>query len=228
MKKTLIACGCSLTHGMSCIPYPKLLADTLQYDCFNFAKPGGSNYFIAKQVEHAITLSPDLVIVGTTTSSRYDMIVNEHVLSSAPNFSNFNTNNKVFDDDKVESHSILSLKHALKHKQLSSKAKHSITELINYATMISSFRIKEDQDRFMLLGAVQLLKESNIPFIVIDFSSIFVGVRSVNSVHLPFRELARQFPIIGDEFHYNQDGHEYVSKLLFETLIPAETIKTNT
>jgi len=78
MRKVLAVCGDSFMSAVSYNEYgadshfTQLLAKKLDWDYVTFARGGCSNSVIRLQIDEAIKLKPDLVIIGTTTPDRIE------------------------------------------------------------------------------------------------------------------------------------------------------------
>ena len=53
--------------------YPYLVAEHFDIDCINLSQSGASEFLITEQVEKAITLSPNIVIIGHTSEYRWQV-----------------------------------------------------------------------------------------------------------------------------------------------------------
>ena len=208
---TLVSCGCSFSKddfaGVPTPSYGRILAEQLGLDFINLAISGASNYFIAKQVEHAITLTPSIVIIGITTPLRYDLVGDKlEFISRRPNYTDFNLVYDSYLPDKIHSKS----KHWFKNRN---------TEIIDMLLNCTNFQIKQDQDLFCILGSCFLLRESNIPFILINFGDEVNEIKLTDrTYYLPYSQLAKRYPLPDsveqEKLHFNAQGHEFVAKML--------------
>ena len=78
MRKVLAVCGDSFMSAVSVDEYgadshfTQLLAKKLDWDYVTFARGGCSNSVIRLQIDEAIKIKPDLLIIGTTTPDRVE------------------------------------------------------------------------------------------------------------------------------------------------------------
>jgi hypothetical protein len=78
MRKVLAVCGDSFMSAVSADEYgadshfTQLLAKKLDWDYVTFARGGCGNSVIRLQIDEAIKIKPDLVIIGTTTADRLE------------------------------------------------------------------------------------------------------------------------------------------------------------
>ncbi len=236
----IIGCGCSFTYGYAnssieivtkdklsknsknSLPskvedYVVKLSNQLGAEAINLARPGASNYAIAKQVEYAITLDPSLVIIGTTTPLRIDLSFPERKLSSTPTINDFDYSkyeSKKFISnykENIVSIPIICLPDRFVYDK-------RFVEIFEYHTTYTNEYLKKDQDRFMLLGAFNLLKNKNIPYICVDFTELLSHGDTVNHIAYDWRELCKQFSLKNDPHHFNEDGHSFLaSEILKQT-----------
>jgi hypothetical protein len=231
----IIGCGCSWTHGFywkskNISPgrnksYTEFLAETLSADVINLAIPGVSNYAIAKQVEYAISLRPDIIVFNTTTVDRIDLIK-----KGAPNFTQGvptirdfvhgrNKNDHIVNYNEIihsrTFHFFVSLMPAINDIDNVDKI---IEFILTYEKYIN-YEMRLDQNRFLLMGTLALLERSKIPHVCIDMYNILPLEYGDNVINSHYKELASNYNIPEDEHHFNQDGHEFLSDLIHQKLI---------
>ncbi len=72
----LVVCGCSWSsecHNNPSTGYGTYLADMLNAEYINLARPSASNYIIRLQIDYAVkNLNPDLIVVAWTSPLRFD------------------------------------------------------------------------------------------------------------------------------------------------------------
>lgn len=71
----IAVCGCSFSAKSELSPgthWSELLEKKLDCKIFNYAVGGSSNNYIRLQMESALSISPDFIIVNSTTASRID------------------------------------------------------------------------------------------------------------------------------------------------------------
>jgi hypothetical protein len=226
----IIGCGCSFTYGYVRIPppgtppgknsaftipsriedYVTKLSTYIGAKAINIARPGASNYAIAKQIEYAITLNPSLVIIGATTPERVDFSFPETDFKNHPTINDFDyskCDNKKFIDsykENIVSMPIINLPERVVYDK-------RFIEIFEYHTTYTNPFIKKDQDRLTLLGAFSLLSSKNIPYECVDFAELFRPNDIVNYISFDWRGMNKRFPSKHDIKHFNEDGHSFIS-----------------
>ena len=69
----IIACGDSFTQGEGLEKQTQAYPYLLNADIKNLAKSGASEYLITTQIEQAVKLKPDLLVVGHTSEYRWEV-----------------------------------------------------------------------------------------------------------------------------------------------------------
>jgi hypothetical protein len=224
----IIGCGCSFTYGYAnastntssknskfALPsrvedYVTKLSSRIGVDSINLSRPGASNYAIVKQIEHAITLDPSFVIIGTTTPLRIDFSFPERKLDSQPkindfDYSKYESKKFVYGyKENIVSIPIVCLPDRFVYDK-------RFIDIFEYHSTYTNEHLKKDQDRLMLLGAFTLLNNKNIPYICVDFTELFSQGDTVNYIAYNWRELCSRFPLKNDTLHFNEDGHEFLA-----------------
>ena len=71
----IVSCGDSFTYGEGLEKqeqaYPYILASQLKAEVKNLAQSGASEYLITSQIEQAVKLKPDLIVIGHTSEYRW-------------------------------------------------------------------------------------------------------------------------------------------------------------
>lgn len=214
----ILACGCSFTAGFTfhgnVVSYGEVLSKELNSDFINLAFPGSSCYRIAKQIEHSITLKPKLVIVGITTPLRYEFNINGNI-NSRPFLNDFTDNPYKILTSKIETRSLISLDRFIHDETITEQNKLHYSNIFSYYDKYGNVHIKRDQDQFIIAGACSLLAKENIQYITIQFDTQpFIHARE-NHFHMSYTELVKKFPVPKDTVHFNQNGHHYLSEMLY-------------
>lgn len=195
-KKTLVVCGGS--YFSTDLDYPgqsfsEILAAKNNLQLENLARGGCSNFGVALQVNKAIELAPDFIIVGCVPHDRIDIPANKDV-DIIKNFMNWNTwskqENNIASYDRnhgllnvVYSHAIRELSHQYSNKQFETVISESINNLLwtntNYnlnSSMINALKqyityhydsgIKQQTDCWIMSDAARRLVASGIPFLI--------------------------------------------------------------
>jgi hypothetical protein len=226
----IIGCGCSFTYGYVRIgvanpvhgknseftipsrieDYVTKLSTYIGAEAINLARPGASNYAIAKQIEYAITLNPSLVIIGATTPSRVDFSFLETDFKNHPTINDFDyskCDNKKFIGSYKENIVSMPIVNLLERVVYDKR----FAEIFEYHSTYTNQFIKKDQDRLTLLGAFSLLSSKNIPYICVDFAELFRPDDIANYISFDWRGVNNRFPSKHDKHHFNEDGHSFIS-----------------
>lgn len=221
-KKLLVSCGCSFTYGFAngttFNPYANIVAQAIDYEHVNLSVIGSSNYAITKQVEHALTLDPDLIIVGATTPLRFDFIEDVAAIRRTVTFDDLRGHRTGKTPDKLESRSFFWFLENCTDKNLSRPKRARMHKIYEFLTANTNYFVKADQDRFMLLGSLFKMEKNNIPYMVVDFDNILHNTDLVNLVSHNFRDLCIRFHVDNDPRHFNQQGHEFLAQELVKIL----------
>jgi hypothetical protein len=229
MTQKIVACGCSFTSGYvntgkHSVPYPNLVGKSFNINVLNLASPSASNYYISKQIEFSIFADPCLVIIGLTTYLRFDFIKDD-VLSRHPSFSDFQRGT-IFSEDKILSRSFRWFIENSKNPEYSDKNQKDFKKISEFSTTYVNPYIKQDQDRLIILGSIYKLIEKNIPFVIVDFDNTFYSDNSDYVFKFNYSDLNKQYPVIGDIAHFNQDGHNFIADQLIAYLKNKNIIST--
>ena len=256
MKKNIFVCGNSFSNGLYMVkekmrgeydydnlvleyhkPYINFIAEELNVDYTLLARPIASNYFVCKQIEYAIKHKADLVIASFSSVRHIDFTAPGKRLTDLPTLENLVYEEKTFAPGyKNPTNSSLEeqVVQCLRFPNLERYAKSTNPEyqtIVNYVNEFNDYLLKIDQERLMVLGAINQLRESNTKFIVVDLigrtddmsrikspktlaDTNVMNVISVDPyVTIPpgFRQ---QYPNPTDDFHFNQEGNVAVAKLL--------------
>jgi hypothetical protein len=229
----IVGCGCSWTHGFywtdlnrtqfACNnSWLSFLADKIHGERINISFPGASNYAIAKQVEYAISLKPDLVIVNTTTDYRIDLkkVNTENFSQGGPTIRNFNYG--PFKNEHIDYHNEVIYSNTFSNFT-SNVAPiddiYSLTKFIlRYDTYVN-FEMRKDQNKFLIMGTLALLERFDIPYICVDFTDMLPVEYSDRVLAVSIDEMLSTYPIKTDRMHFNQDGHRFLSELIHQRLV---------
>lgn len=232
----IIGCGCSWTHGFywkdSNInfssrnkSYTQILAEKLSGDAINISMPGASNYGIAKQVEYAISHKPDLIVFNTTMDTRIDLIK-----ANAGDFVQGTPTIRDFVYGRYKNSHILNENEIIYSRSFNFFVSgipilnqiddiDRLTEFIlTYDKYVNS-EMRRDQNRFTVMGTLSLLERSKIPYICVDLNNVLPLGYNDNIINLHYTELVSKYNIPEDEYHFNQEGHKFVSDLIHQKLI---------
>ena len=87
--ENLVICGDSFNYGIGCSdlatqPFGVLVAKHFDVNLIRLARGSASNYAIHLQAEYAVNLKPKLVIIGTTSTDRFEWVAEGKTLNHAP------------------------------------------------------------------------------------------------------------------------------------------------
>lgn len=214
----IISCGCSITHGYYVknnqstylTAYPEVFAKNHGHEIINLSKPGSSNYFVAKQLEFAITLKPDFLIVGFTSPYRFDYHERdtEH-LNRRPTikdweYKSMGKTSYTSETGILNSNPIPRLV-TFPHKR----------EFVEYSLKYIDPSISADKERYTILGMIHKLNSTRIPYVGIDWLNVLDEDEITDNIcsTMSWREYGNRF---GDDGggHFDQAGHDYAAEEL--------------
>jgi len=230
-----ISCGCSFTYGTGAISmgafyrvknYSDYLSEINNYNIDNLAFPGCSNYGITVQIRHAIEQNPDFIIFNTTSSMRYEFVKLGKTTSNPPTLKDFSSVHN--SDSNILVGPITIFEQMIQNHNNGSQAFDSsfnwgnytpeqFQEIYNFFINYVDINIRIDQDTMMIKGIIQMLKESNIPFLCIDTVDI-VDDPDIKMIKLPWESYVKQYPIEDDPYHWNTEGHQALAQQLMNHL----------
>jgi hypothetical protein len=230
--KTIIACGCSFTYGgnwstktnqfNSFSSYVDKLGQKLETEIINLSRPGASNYCIVKQIEHAITLNPDLIVFNITTSERIDYVRTGKSLYQRPSLINYNydtyTNGYTENFSSEINSSTVMTAFTKKHDPTNNE---NPKDVVDFIVKYLNPEILADTNRLFILGVIRELEKNNIPYICINFSDIFKEeeLDDINHISIFWREMNKKFPGKEDPHHFSEEGHKYLADNLYQYMI---------
>lgn len=218
MTKYLVSCGCSFSSKFDSKiteTFGELLSNKLDYTHINLSRIGASNYLIAKQIEYAVSLNPEFITINATTPLRFDYVFSS--LDKKPTLKDFKYGKNYLRPHTESIGKISSMSyHHIKNNSNGTIQKEKLESIVEFLTKYTDYYVKQDQDRFLLLGAISKIVEKNIKFIVIDFADIFLETDfdKKHLLNLHWDKMRNEFPH-PDGLHFNQDGHNYI----FEEII---------
>jgi len=91
--ENLVICGDSFNYGIGCSdlatqPFGVLVANHFDLNLIRLARGSASNYAIHLQAEYAVNLKPKLVIIGTTSTDRFEWVAEGKKLNHTPTLYN--------------------------------------------------------------------------------------------------------------------------------------------
>ena len=176
----IICCGSSFSSIDPSLPgthYSELIADSLDAELINIAKPGSSNFAIRLQIDTAIKLKPDLIMFEFASASRLDL-----PLSVLGESGKYNKDNLAHNLRYTNYHSVVD---PVINTEQESVISDSITNLIDANCFVRNERltpsarsalkywfselynenIKYHQDYYLVTSVFWPLHQSKIPYI---------------------------------------------------------------
>lgn len=181
--KTLIVCGDSymspVTGDHAGTHFSELVAKELGYDLIAYSRGGMSNMGIAIQIQTAIDANPDLILVGNTSSDRFEWAINEYQ-SAQPftvrdilyshNKSLSSTYPWLNQNPKIASASLNEIendwndkKHMLYSDRYRNDRKLALTYYFQY---LYHYDLKREADNLIMYAAYHKLHMSGIPYLI--------------------------------------------------------------
>lgn len=255
MKKNIFVCGNSFSNGMYMEkenmrgefdyenlvlkyhrPWIEFIAEELDINYTLLARPIASNYFVCKQIEHSIKQKADLVIASFSSVRHIDFTTKDKRLQCLPTLENLVYSERTFAKDylnptnsPVEEQAVQCLRYPNIEKYASTtNPEYDI--LVKYIREYNDYLLKMDQERLMILGAIEQLRESNTKFIIVDLIGKVTDMDRIKnprtladtnvmniidvdpyiSIPLDFRQ---HYANPSDDFHFNQEGNIAIAKL---------------
>ncbi len=211
----IIACGDSFTAGEGLDnpdqTYSSILAKKFnsKYQCF--AQSGASEYLILNQVEEAVKLKPDLIIVGHTSEYRWKVwdfrrnhwqgfLVANHILENKKYYRNW-----------VLSEQILGNKR--KHEKQHQAAWHAAGMLY-----YSDEKVAQELWEGAVAKQIIICQRANIQAIHLScFPHLYPNLCNLTDQHIPFHlDLMKHKDRAPDGSHAGQASHLKVAEALYD------------
>ena len=193
MRKEIVFCGDSYWAGDTDYPgqsVGELLTEKNNLNLVTFARGGCCNFSIALQIDWAIGLKPDIIIVGCTSPERMVIPILDSVKDSAPAYDKLrglhNINYKTTDlaYQFLEHTGTLHDASIYEHLTHSSLTKSQQSALKDYITLLYDVGIKQQYDCWIMSDAVRRLQNSNIPYLIY-IEPLFNGEFSTDAEWIP-------------------------------------------
>lgn len=220
MQEKLYICGCSHSTGFylinpdaSKVGYNKsfatIIANNLLLEPVPLAEDGASNYFIIKQILFALEQNAKYILINIAPSMRFDWVSDGKLLDDIPTYKDFISKNNRHRDQKIKSAAFRSITHYLKNSELSRL-------VANYLDP----KIRLDQDKWMLHGIFSYLNSQNIKYIAVNCTTNNFSETYITPIHSKssWEEIVNTFPEKTDQYHLNQEGHNFVAQCLLPTI----------
>lgn len=232
----IVNCGDSYTVGIGCPEqrkdsYASIIGKYFGVDDINLGKPGATNYVISLQVEYAIEMNADLIIINTTSSDRCEWIdstkqVNTRVRTLRHvNYHDYFNDHYFRNDPLYEpfifSEQIAGVGMARPHR-LAEEPESRIQQLLDYYGLVYEKNIKIDYDIGLMCMNIIRMQQKGIRFLFLANDSYFSALSEVleNSqiIALDFVTLSQTFPDQMGTKHCSPDGHRYAGEQILSHL----------
>lgn len=218
-------------------PWIEFIAEEVGVDFTLLARPIASNYYVCKQIEYAIRQKADLVIASFSSVRHIDFTTKDNRLKKLPTLENLVYDEKTFakgyinpTNSPIEEQSV----QCLRYPNLERYAKSTNPEyqtVVNYINEFNDYLLKIDQEKLMILGAIQQLQQSKTKFIIVDLigrtdnmerlgnprtlaDTNVMNVVTVDPYITIPPSFRQEYANPTDDFHFNQDGNKAVAQLL--------------
>jgi len=228
----IVHCGDSFTAGVGCYDpnvqsYARLVSDYFGSQYTNLAKPGASHFVIYLQSLFAVGLSPDVVVLNTTSPDRTEWILDQAEVrrplsADQVSFQGFmenefftksSTYNPVLVSDQI---------HAIRpsHKY-PDEPNVKLTQIRNYLTTVFDETIKRDYDVGIVGLAYQGLKLKGIRCVVLAgilYEPLTQLIVPQDLIHVDFFKLSKDYPDALNTCHCTPEAHGLVSAKIIENI----------
>ena len=208
----LVVCGDSFmspvideTKGLH---FTELLSKELGWNLISLARGGVSNNVIRLQIEEAIKMNPDCVLIGLTSPDRFEfpLAKGEHMFLPYAGLANINyqgypdssVNSNIFDIVRPSLHST-TLSNIFNNNNEDMFNVDEIDTLRKWFNIFYDFYYKVQQDAWVIYGGLRRLEDMDIPFYCINHT---LGVDD-------FHEFGENIIYAGDDL----DPWEYQSNV---------------
>jgi hypothetical protein len=157
--KTLAVCGCSWS-AVSRLPrfknthWSELVSTRLNLDLHNLAIPGSSNFVIRLQIDKAIELNSDFIIITPSSPDRIE-ITNKSI--KEPDIINYND---------VDNYNSTSNNRYLRSSPIWDFVDKKIPGVENYVKNLYSSTVKKQIDHWIIRDGIHQLNLKNIPYLI--------------------------------------------------------------
>lgn len=200
MKQILGVCGDSFMaavspgeYGSDC-HFTQILAKKIDWDYITFARGGCSNPAIRLQIDEAIKIKPDLLIIGTTTPDRIELPITQVFRANGHFWESVYEKNKILSNiecNKCDLSSTLPLFENVLPTLLSETISHMLNNpgyyieradvlgiekshmekmmrvVHEYYEYVYDMNWKKQQDTWIIASGLHKLRQNNIPFFII-------------------------------------------------------------
>ena len=143
--------------------------DSKKFDYRNLAMAGASNFVIRVQIDQAIALKPDYVVVAATEAGRFEIPLTEFKYEQlVRNFDQRETEWMMIDDQlgKVDKNYLTSTS-AIYFAKLLTLENTKENAIKQYLTELHNYNLAKTKDYYILQSGLDLLEKNNIPYVFI-------------------------------------------------------------
>ena len=214
----IVACGDSFTEGEGLDNqdqvYAHILAKKLNAKINNIAQSGASEYLILNQVEEAVKLKPDLIIIGHTSEYRWKVWDFKKNM-----WQGFIVANHIVENEKYYRNWILSeqiLGNKRKHEKQHQAAWHAAGMLY-----FSDEKIVTELWEGAVAKQILLCERNNIKHIhLCCFPHLYSNLCELTDNHIPLHlDLMKHKDLAKDRSHAGSLSHLTVAELLYKTFM---------
>jgi hypothetical protein len=132
------------------VNFVDLYAVDKQWDYINLASPGATNFFIRLQIEEAVKIKPDYVVVAATSSDRFEIPLGQFEYARLAK--NYNELNNTVSSKMTDCYDL---------------TKEKETAIKHYTSQLFDIGLLEAKSYFYLQSGLDLLEKNNIPYVFI-------------------------------------------------------------
>jgi hypothetical protein len=161
----IAVCGCSFSACSTDEKYKGThWSELLEHEVHNFARQGVSNSVIRLQIDEAIKIDPDLILINSTTTDRLDVPLNpRNGFDKQQGLKNFNYNTGPY---TMLSETVFSLIDWIKHPHREKRVSPAIIESTkNYVAYLYDKNWRTQCDNWIINSGLWDLHERKIDFV---------------------------------------------------------------
>jgi hypothetical protein len=226
----LAVCGCSFSALVPSVPnthWSEILANKIGAELHNFARNGISNDAIRVQIDEAIAINPDLIIVSSTSSDRITIPSHPNTESSGKiTLQHFNYKENV-NSHLISNHFNTFLRNASPRiKALNMKTKAAI---LGYIECLHDLNWKKQLDNYIIRDGLWTLHDLGINFYYNPYYEIseeldmpqWFKERYFLPEHLRFSKLCNFFKLKEENdpgYHISYKGQLFFAKNIYKLI----------
>jgi hypothetical protein len=216
-------CGCSFSACSTIEEYKGThWSELLDHDVYNFARQGVSNSVIRLQIDEAVKINPNLVIINATSPDRLDVPINVQGYNKQQGLKNFNYNIGPYN---MLSETMFSIIEWEKHPHREKRVNQSIIESTkNYGAFLYDKAWRTQCDNWIINSGLYQLIDLGIDFIynpwIINHDDTYhnMSAEFVEKYFIPqslnFKLLMHRYyvmPGLDPGYHTTLEGQQYIA-----------------